>query len=131
MSKFPARAAVAVCAVVCVASVPLAQHGVSAAAVSAPQPAATTPIEHLIVVVGENQSFDAVFGACTRPPGERVWNLRSLGIVNADGSPGEQYARALQQRGVPQQRYSLQPPRAGPYDYLPQPTLIGVPSLQF
>jgi phospholipase C len=131
MSKFPARAAAAVCAVVCVASVPVTRHGVSAAAVSAPQGAATTPIEHLIVVVGENQSFDAVFATYAPPPGERVWNLRSLGIVNADGSPAEQYARALQQRGAPQQRYSLQPPRAGAYDYLPQPTLIGVPSLQF
>ena len=87
MSKFPARAAAAVCAVVCV---PLTQHGASAAAVSAPQPAATTPIEHLIVVVGENQSFDAVFATYAPPSGERVWNLRSLGIVNADGSPGEQ-----------------------------------------
>ena len=122
MNKFPARAAASLCAIVCAAST---------AGASAAQPAATTPIEHLIVLVGENQSFDAVFATYAPPPGEHVWNLRSLGIVNADGSPGEQYARALQQRGVPQQRYSLQPPRAGPYDYLPQPTLIGVPNLQF
>jgi phospholipase C len=81
MSKFPARAAAAVCAVVCVASVPVTRHGVSAAAVSAPQGAATTPIEHLIIVVGENQSFDAVFATYAPPPGERVWNLRSLGIA--------------------------------------------------
>src|ERR1700734_2876632 len=109
MNKYPARAAAAVCAVFCVASVPLAQHGVHAATVSAPQPAATTPIQHLIVLVGENQSFDTVFATYAPPAGERVWNLRSLGIVNGDGSPGEHYARALQQRGVPQQRYSLQP----------------------
>jgi phospholipase C len=85
----------------------------------------TTPIEHLIVIVGENLTFDSVF-ATYAPSGERVLNLRSQGIVREDGSPGEQYARAAQQRATPQAHYSVDPPRAGVYAHLPRPTLIGV-----
>lgn len=86
----------------------------------------TTPIEHLIVVVGENQSFDSVFATYTPPPGESVRNLLSEGIIRPDGTPGKQYARAVQARAVPQAHYALDPPRAAPYERLPQPTLIGV-----
>jgi len=38
-----------------------------------------TPIKHLIVVVGENHSFDNVFATYTPPnPTQHVWNLLSL-----------------------------------------------------
>jgi phospholipase C len=42
-----------------------------------------TPIKHLIVVIGENHSFDNVFA--TYVPSDwrqSVWNLLSLGIVD-------------------------------------------------
>ncbi|HXR24781.1 MAG TPA: hypothetical protein VN742_05420, partial [Candidatus Binataceae bacterium] len=48
----------------------------------------TTPITHLIVLIGENRSFDHVF-ATYRPKGNAtVTNLLSNGIILADGSPG-------------------------------------------
>ena len=90
-----------------------------------------TPVEHLIIVVGENQSFDAVFATYEPSPGQRVWNLRSLGIVRPDGSPGERYERALQRQALAQTRYLLNPPRGDPYPHLPQPTLINVEDLRF
>jgi acid phosphatase len=97
----------------------------SAAARGTP-PTPATPIEHLIVVVGENQSFDSVFATYTPPPGESVRNLLSEGIIRPDGTPGEHYGRAAQVRAVAQSHYTLDPPRAGRYEYLPRPTLIGV-----
>jgi phospholipase C len=57
----------------------------------------TTPIKHVIIIVGENRSFDHLFA--TYVPShrnERVQNLLSEGIINADGSPGPNFAKAHQ-----------------------------------
>lgn len=48
----------------------------------------TTPIKHVIVIIGENRTFDHVFGAYRPPLGQTVSNLLSKGIINVDGSPG-------------------------------------------
>ncbi|MFO1402727.1 MAG: alkaline phosphatase family protein [Steroidobacteraceae bacterium] len=85
-----------------------------------------TPIEHLIVVVGENRSFDSVFATFRPRGGATVRNLLSLGIVNTDGSPGPHFALAAQRPAVPQPRYSIDPPRGAAYAHLPQPRLVGV-----
>jgi phospholipase C len=56
-----------------------------------------TPIKHVIIIVGENRSFDHLFA--TYVPArrdERVRNLLSEGIINADGTPGPKFARAHQ-----------------------------------
>ena len=55
-----------------------------------------TPIKHLIIIVGENRSFDHVFATYQPKDGQTVDNLLSKGIVNADGTPGPHYARAHQ-----------------------------------
>ena len=48
-----------------------------------------TPIKHLIVVIGENHSFDNVFATYVPPDRtQSVWNLLSLGIVDQNGDPG-------------------------------------------
>ena len=47
-----------------------------------------TPIKHVIVIVGENRSFDHLFATYAPKPGETVNNLLSEGIVNSDGTPG-------------------------------------------
>jgi phospholipase C len=99
--------------------------------VDAASPATTTPIEHLIVIVGENQTFDSLYGTYAPASGAPVLNLLSQGIVLADGSPGANFARALQRRAVPTAHYSIDPPRAEPYPHLPQPTLIGVTDGRF
>src|SRR5215475_12719381 len=47
-----------------------------------------TPIKHVILLIGENRTFDHVYGTYVPQPGQSVSNLLSKGIVNADGSPG-------------------------------------------
>src|SRR5437763_1020863 len=55
-----------------------------------------SPIKHVIVIVGENRSFDHLFATYVPKSGESVHNLLSEGIVNADGTPGRKYSKALQ-----------------------------------
>ncbi len=56
----------------------------------------TSPIKHVIVIIGENRSFDHVFATYKAPPGETVFNLLSEGIVKADGTPGPNFAKGAQ-----------------------------------
>jgi phospholipase C len=56
----------------------------------------TTPIKHVIVIIGENRSFDHVFATYQPVTGQSVWNLLSEGIVNADGTPGPNFWKAAQ-----------------------------------
>ncbi|MGB7045221.1 MAG: alkaline phosphatase family protein [Methylocella sp.] len=83
-----------------------------------------TPIKHVIIIVGENRSFDHVF-ATYKPvnKGEKVLNLLSEKIVKADGSPGENYGAALQYNAFDTKKYNLKPPKT-PYVVLP-PFLVG------
>jgi phospholipase C len=55
-----------------------------------------TPIKHVIIIVGENRSFDHVFATYKPKDGQRVDNLLSKGIINEDGTPGPHYSRAHQ-----------------------------------
>ncbi len=89
--------------------------------------ATTTPIKHVIVIIGENRSFDQVF-ATYQPvnKGDTVWNLLSEGIVKPDGSPGPNYGKALQYRGSDTTTYQMAPLKA-PYATLP-PALVGGPT---
>lgn len=86
----------------------------------------TTAIQHVIVVIGENQTFDAVFGTYQAPAGQTVNNLLSQGIINADGTPGPNFAQAVQNQASPSSTYTINPTRTTPYGNLPQPELIGV-----
>lgn len=87
----------------------------------------TTPIKHLIVVVGENVTFDTLYGTYVPPRGQSVFNLVSQGIVKADGTPGANYGKAVQSTaGNSSGVYTLSPLRSGSYAKLPQPTMIGL-----
>jgi phospholipase C len=55
-----------------------------------------TPIKHVIVIVGENRTFDHLFATYQPVNGETVNNLLSQGIVTANGNPGANYAKAQQ-----------------------------------
>ena len=55
-----------------------------------------TPIKHVIVIVGENRSFDHLFATYVPNSKDSVLNLRSEGIINTDGTPGKNYSRAMQ-----------------------------------
>jgi phospholipase C len=59
-----------------------------------------TPIQHVIIIVGENRSFDHIFATYVPRPGESVLNLLSQGIVRRDGSPGSNFAQGQQYRLV-------------------------------
>lgn len=84
-------------------------------------PRSRSPIDHLIVVVGENHTFDNVFGTYRPRRGERIRNLRSQRIVNADGTPGPRFALAAQSTADGGASYSIDPRRTGRYATLPQP----------
>src|SRR5436190_8287322 len=91
---------------------------------TAPASAASprTPIQHVIIIVGENHSFDNVYGTYRPKAGQKVDNLLSKGIVNADGTPGPKFGKAKQNIGVDMnQPYLVETPSTGAYATLPQP----------
>ena len=91
---------------------------------------AATPIQHLIVVVGENVTFDTLYGAYQPPKGQTVKNLLSQGIINAKGQPGPYYLTALQRTGTnPNDQYSVKPTPGGIFPFLPQPLETGIVDL--
>jgi phospholipase C len=55
-----------------------------------------TPIKHVIVLIGENRTFDNVYATYVPKHGQHVSNLLSKGIINADGTPGPNRALAKQ-----------------------------------
>jgi phospholipase C len=86
-----------------------------------------TPIQHLIVVVGENHTFDNLFGTYEPAKGQTILNLRSQGIVNADGTPGPRFTRAAQRIGRDEHVYRATTADDGTYGTLPQPyTTYGI-----
>ena len=79
-----------------------------------------TPITHVIVLIGENRSFDHVYATYVPKRGERVSNLLSKGIVNVDGSPGPHYRLATQFSAVSSgSEFAMSPPSKTPYTTLP------------
>ena len=94
-------------------------------------PGATkTPIKHVIIIIGENRTFDHVF-ATYQPvkPTEKVLNLLSEGIVKADGSPGPNYALSKQFAGLSYDEFQLAPQKTA-YVALP-PAMVGGPSVPY
>ncbi|MGI8570737.1 MAG: hypothetical protein ACR2KT_17675 [Methylocella sp.] len=69
-----------------------------------------TPIEHVIVIIGENWSFDSLF-ATYKPAkkGESVLNLLSKKIVKADGSPRAELRRCASIQGVRLRKIQIRP----------------------
>jgi acid phosphatase len=83
--------------------------------------ATATPIKHVIVIIGENHTFDNIFGAFQSPNGQTVFNLLSEGIVSCSGDFGPHAGLAAQQQAVDTSTYSLDPKKSSPYATLPQP----------
>jgi len=75
-----------------------------------------SPIKHVIVIIGENRTFDHVFATYVPRDGEHVDNLLSKGIIDKDGSPGQNYARAAQFSAVNNNTYSISPGQKTPYN---------------
>lgn len=84
-----------------------------------------TPIEHVIVIVGENRTFDNLFATYQPKSREPVSNLLSRGIVHADGSPGPNFHLAEQHTAEVLETYTPTPKVTGTYPMLPQPYAFG------
>src|SRR5260370_37119871 len=84
-----------------------------------------TPIKHLIVLIGENRTFDHVFATYVPKSEDSVSNLLSKQIINADGTPGKHFKKAQQfQAATPLQPtffFSLEADDKAPYTTLPAP----------
>jgi len=93
-------------------------------------PATTTPIKHVIVIIGENRTFDHVYGTYKPKEGETVSNLLSKGIVKANGTPGPNYSLSAQFSALDNTAsggtYSTSPQSKSIYSTLP-PALAGGP----
>ena len=102
-----------------------AMIGVSAPIGAAADESATlTPIKHVIIIIGENRTFDHIFATYTPVnKGEKVLNLLSQEIVKSNGEPGDNYGDALQYRVFGIGSYQLTPPKK-PYVVL-LPALSG------
>jgi phospholipase C len=85
--------------------------------------ATQTPIKHVIVIIGENRTFDHVFATYQPVKGETVDNLLSKGIVNADGTPGPNFSLAMQSTASDTNAdgFQLSPGGKAPYATLPPP----------
>jgi phospholipase C len=79
----------------------------------------TTPIKHVIVIYGENRSFDHLFATYQPKAGETIRNLLSEGIVNADGTPGDNADQATQFRATDTDTFQIAPTKTGPFATLP------------
>jgi phospholipase C len=91
-----------------------------------------TPIKHVIVIIGENRSFDHVFATYVPKNGETVNNLLSEGIVKLDSNnnaiPGPNFKKAHQLAAVDADTFLLDPPKLEfPKNQLPAP-LVGGPT---
>jgi phospholipase C len=91
-----------------------------------------SPIKHVIVLIGENRTFDHLFATYVPKHGESVKNLLSEGIIKADGTPGAHFKKAQQFQAIApfKTKYfiSLDGDDKAPYTTLPEPTLNFSPS---
>jgi phospholipase C len=89
-----------------------------------------SPIKHVIVIVGENRTFDHVFATYKPKHSQRISNLLSKGIVKEDGSPGPNFALAVQKSASDTTAYQIAPGGKDAYTVLP-PALAGGPTQPF
>src|ERR1700733_7872514 len=92
-----------------------------------------TPIKHVIVIIGENRSFDHVFATYVPTAGQKVHNLLSEGIIQLDAHknaiPGPNFHKAQQLAASDlggQDTFLLNPPKQEfPSSQLPAPEVAG------
>jgi phosphoesterase family protein len=75
----------------------------------------------VIVVVGENHTFDNVFGGYDPKGSQQVWNLLSKHIINPDGTPGLNFGQAAQQQALDTGAYHVTPAKTGPLAQIDRP----------
>src|ERR1700730_14608410 len=85
-----------------------------------------TPIKHVIVIIGENRSFDHLFATYKPVAGETVDNLLSKQIIKEDGTPGPNFSLATQFSAADTDTFRESTMSTSLYSTLP-PTLVGGP----
>ncbi len=113
----------------------IANFGAPATAAAAEPVHTTSPIKHVIVIIGENRSFDHVFATYQPKNGETVWNLLSEGIVKLNGQPGPNYSKSAQYSAVDSTDvgsgvYSISPAEKTIYTNIP-PVVAGGPTTPY
>jgi len=132
MRKYRLLCGVAICAIAINGMAPITAAAAGAGESGINDGNTTTPIKHVIVIIGENRTFDHLF-ATYQPVNSResVLNLLSEKIVNADGTPGANYSSVTQNQAMDtaavQQTYLNSPPKTGAYTSLPAPFAGGGP----
>jgi phospholipase C len=101
---------------------------VTAAAQEHKTAAATSPIQHVIVIIGENRSFDHVYATYEPVAGQTVSNLLSKGIVTKTGKPGPNFALSGQNNALDQTTFEISPGSKQVYAPLPSPGTGGAPT---
>jgi len=97
---------------------------------NAKQTATATPIKHVIVIIGENRSFDHVFATYQPTNGQTVSNLLSKGIILANGKPGPNYSQSAQYAAVDSSTYAINPGQKTLYGSIP-PVVAGGPTTPY
>ena len=91
-----------------------------------------SPIKHVIVLIGENRTFDHIFATYVPKSEDAVSNLLSKGIIKADGKPGPHFSKAAQFQAVAPFKtkffISLDKQEKAPYQTLPSPSLNFAPT---
>src|ERR1700683_5168870 len=113
----------------------VANLGAPVPAAAQGNPKTVTPIKHVIVIIGENRSFDHVYATYKPKKGETVSNLLSKGIVKEDGTPGPNYSLSAQYSAVDSTSvgagtYAISPPEKTLYSNIP-PVVAGGPTTPY
>ncbi|MGA2697586.1 MAG: alkaline phosphatase family protein [Terriglobales bacterium] len=90
-------------------------------------PSAVTPIQHVIVIIGENRSFDHVYGNYQPKSGQTVSNLLSKGIITAEGRRGPNFALSNQNSALDLTTFSINPGQKQTYQNIPPAMTGGAP----
>jgi phospholipase C len=114
----------------CVSATAIGINTIAPVALAAPSSDGntSTPIKHLIVIYGENRSFDHLFATYKPRQDETVMNLLSQGIVDEFGAPGPNFDKAAQFQASDTTHFSIAPTKTSPYATLPPPNTGGTPT---
>jgi phospholipase C len=89
--------------------------------------ASVSPIKHVIVIIGENRSFDHIYATYQPRAGQSVSNLLSRAIVTPAGSPGHNYLLSAQRIAQDTGAYAISPAADSSYAHPPPPGTTSAP----
>ena len=106
----------------------IANLGTPLPLVAQEHPSTASPIQHVIVIIGENRSFDHVFATYQPTNGQTVSNLLSKGIIDANGNHGAKWAEAAQFSALDKTTFMISPAAKTMYSNIPPPGTDGAPT---